>query len=213
MNEPTKTDRPRRRRWFSFRLLSLLIVVTLIGSWLGYHVSRVKQHEAAIGAIQALGGSYTAEISKSTPNWLLSLLGEKYFKSVTSVSFLRTPATDADMRNLEQFPDVQWLILNDTQVTDRGMQSIQNLKKLKWVELNGTNVGDDGIVYFRGCNDLVVLRLVDTRVSLGGIDRIEGTLPGLKELWLPRTVTTAEATSLKKKWPNTTIVYGAGHSL
>ena len=98
---PNAAQPKARRRWYQYRLRTLLIGVTLAGcvfGWLGIRAREVRQQKAAVEAIQKLGGAvrYDYEIDRDelpvanpTPNgpaWLRSLLGDDFFRSVYAVS-------------------------------------------------------------------------------------------------------------------------------
>lgn len=46
-----------KRRWFRFSLATLFVVVTLLGSWLGWNVRTVRQRRDMIESIEHRGGT------------------------------------------------------------------------------------------------------------------------------------------------------------
>ncbi|MEX2121868.1 MAG: hypothetical protein WD847_19970 [Pirellulales bacterium] len=88
------------RRWFQFSLQSSLILLTVLGIWLGIQVNRAQRQQQAVVAIQRLGGQLRydyevpALVGKSTwihersgTTWLRRLIGDHYFDRVAWVAF------------------------------------------------------------------------------------------------------------------------------
>ena len=73
-------------------------------------------------------------------------------KPVAKVVLEDSKVTDAGLRELAGFKQLQSLNLNGTEVTDRGMMELVGFKQLQSLTLWGTGVTDDGV------NDLIVLK-------------------------------------------------------
>ena len=106
MNEPAKPE----RRWFQFRLRTLLIAVMLLAlplSWVAVRMERARRQREVVDEIVRLGGVslYDWEATpppigqsmldvKPYPAWLRKLLGDDFFDTVASVSFPPQPEWD-----------------------------------------------------------------------------------------------------------------------
>jgi hypothetical protein len=152
--EPSKAEPPKRkRRWFQFRLRTLLIGVVVVAvpcAWLGRMIEQKRRERAFVDQIRKWGGivTYDYQIARSEPSgptWLRSLLGENFFNDVKVAYIGGIPITDADLARIEDFPHLQVLHLNDTKVTDAGIGSIKPLTALEFLDLDGTKVTDSGI--------------------------------------------------------------------
>lgn len=201
-------------RWFQFGLRSLLVLTTIAGLFLGYHVIRVQKQQKAIASIEAIGGAISYDAFDPAWDWLRSIIGDKYFRKVVAVNLGRKKATDLHAESLACFPEITQLVLSHTQISDQGMKHLQGLTELTWLEVEYLNIGDDGIVYCKDLQKLMTLRFTGTNVSAAGVARISKLSRTLGELWLDRTkVTDQEAKNIKSQWPNTTIVYGNGKTI
>jgi hypothetical protein len=54
--EPNNSVRPCRR-WLRFSLRTMLVVVTLLGVWLGVKVEQARRQKRAVDTLKALGTS------------------------------------------------------------------------------------------------------------------------------------------------------------
>jgi hypothetical protein len=119
MSEAGEHSRPvGRRRWLRFSLRSFLLVVTLLGAWLGYQVNWVRARRAFIAEECAIrdaqkgakrGWWSTIDNPGQTPPrapWGLWVFGEQGYTSIAFISQSNTPVsqralTDRDRERLE----------------------------------------------------------------------------------------------------------------
>jgi internalin A len=122
------------------------------------------------------------------------------------VSLRGTWVGDADLRHLNELPDLSYLDLSLTHITDQGMQEIKGLsgitelnlyfaeyvtdegiaaikgwKKLKRLNLHGTKVSDTALEHISGIATLEALNVGSTLMTDVGLERLT-MLPNLKEL-------------------------------
>ena len=79
------------RRWFQYRLRTLLIFVTLCAlpcSWLGWKVRQAKREAEAAAAIEKSDAWVKWDADPMGPAWLRSLLGEQCLGHVEGVWFV-----------------------------------------------------------------------------------------------------------------------------
>jgi len=86
----------------------------------------------AVSAIRELGG----EVYRNE-----TLPG----RTVIMVNLHDTKVTDADLKNLRELKDLQWLWLGHTQVTDAGLKDLKKLEGLQTLDLTGTQITDAGL--------------------------------------------------------------------
>lgn len=100
------------------------------------------------------------------------------------VSCERTVKTDEMLEYLANVPNVQSVVLNDTNVTDDGLR---HLSKVPGVELLSIGIGrgvtDAGIEHLAAMKDLKDLALVGTRVTDSGIEKLD-KIGGIERLCL-----------------------------
>jgi hypothetical protein len=140
-------DKTVSRRWRSslrFSLRGLIILVLLIGGWLGWIVHRARLQRTTVLAVEKSGGGvlydwqykngrYASGGSSWWPKWLLDRLGVDYFHDVTWVL------------HLERMPSLTFLYLAETGVTDAGLEHLKEMNSLKTLWLGGAKVTDSGV--------------------------------------------------------------------
>jgi hypothetical protein len=107
---------PPKRRWFRFSLRTFLVLVTIVGGWIGWQMNAARRQKQAVGALERAGahlnydyqqkfGPSSIPIPQSVPGikppssyfdhrvalpgpeWLRGRLGDDYFTNVVSVGF------------------------------------------------------------------------------------------------------------------------------
>lgn len=174
MNTPdgtsTSNDTGPRRRWFQFRLRTLLIALIAVSIPLGWYLNRVRIQQQAVAEIRAAGGSviydwqvsdsyptYPAWINAMTreppwPRWLTSTLGDDYFYDAVEVHFMgREPGGVG-------YGDFQ----TDDAALARLHEPLGRLSNLKSVHLNTYHVTHEGLEQLEkalpNCNIIRVVR-------------------------------------------------------
>lgn len=146
-----------KRRWARFSLRSLLLLVTVLGVWMGNQVNRVRRQKEAFAAIREAGGSIEYDWSRQTdasglppdgppaPPWLRRWLGDEYFQSIVKV-YLK-PSVDAKfpMACLEGLDRLQELLLLGEAITDDHLAALHPPRSLVDLNLNGSLVSDAGL--------------------------------------------------------------------
>jgi hypothetical protein len=182
-------DRPiarrgRRRRWrLSVRVLMILVLV--LGGWLGPYGLRVHEQRAIVAAIRAAGGSVgydwqvaasanLAALVKSTadppkafggrvvwPKWLVELLGIDAFGRVDKVWFARGELSEpllaqiGKLRDLEVLCVYNWLMLDTA-----GLVHLKDLSRLRDLHLQVKARGHaTDLSWLRGMAQLEALHL------------------------------------------------------
>jgi Leucine-rich repeat (LRR) protein len=125
---------------------------------------------------------------------------------ITAVSLRGTWVGDADLKHLNELPDLSVLDLSLTHITDQGMSEIKNLpgitdlnlyyaeyvtdegiaaikdwKKLTRLNLHGTKASDTALEHIAGIKSLTSLNVGSTLMTDVGLERLT-TLTNLKEL-------------------------------
>ena len=138
----------RKRRWYQFRLRTLLIGVLLLSlplSWFAVRMERAR----AVQDVLRLGGTVGFRLvevhwSERLP-WVRGLLGEDFFDEPQLVSFQYNRITDADLVCIEDLITLDYLDLYGTQITDAGLEHIKGLANLKELDVRRTQVTPEGV--------------------------------------------------------------------
>ncbi len=139
MNEPAKAE----RRWFQFRLRTLLIAVLLLGlplSWVAVRMERARRQREAVEAIAKLGGGVRYDYHDGVchpaehppvPSWLLKLRGDDFFSCVVGVGFFPADRVgDDDLAVLGTLPRLNFVELVHVPITDNGLRHLDGLHSL-----------------------------------------------------------------------------------
>ena len=202
-------DPPKPRRWFQFRLRTLLIGVLVLSlplSWFAVRMERARRQRVAIAAIRRLGGRVHYETMSSAPEWARDVLGVHSFLDI-AIASPTAAFGDDEAKCFKDLPDIRGLQLGDVQITDAGLENFRGLTHLWKLYLNkmeitgtglkhlkelpglrmlvfvGTPVTDSGLQHLGGLPSLEILVLYDTEITDAGLATLR-ELPGLKSLKL-----------------------------
>ena len=101
------------RRWFQFRLRTLLVVTVLCGclmGWVAWERQKSANHQAVLAAIRARGGTvsfYSGQKSRS--KWLQFVLGSDSSDLFCYVFLDGSAITDETLDLLNELPNIQEL--------------------------------------------------------------------------------------------------------
>ncbi len=149
-------NQSRRRRWFQFRLKTLLIAILVLSlplSWFAVKIQSGRRQREAAEAVLRVGGavSYNCGIACRfrVPTWLDELLGTD-FSVVSGVCLgqhktLGSPVGDDDLELLRRMTKLRYLDLTDSRITDVGLENLEGLTRLEELYVHGTQVTDQGV--------------------------------------------------------------------
>ena len=176
----------------------LILVVPVIGGWLGW-LARMPEFSAwAAAAIQRHGGwvnydwqrrgelVYDPLADPPGPRWLIDRVGVDFFYRPVYVGFPWGKSDDALMELVSRLSRIERLEVGSPNVTDAGLVQVEQLHGLRLLYLNGTQVSDAGLARLEGLADLRSLSLWKTRISDIGLVHLRG-LSGLESLNLAGT--------------------------
>lgn len=182
------TESPKCRRWFQFRLRTLLIAILVLSlplSWFGARLRKARRQREAVKAIERLGGSVTYEWELVPPSpsgiqprpnmsWLQILLGDENSDEMCSVSFYGHGFTDVQVRQLSLFGNLTDVMLKDTRVTDAGLDELAGLTRLESLVIIEGEITDDGLRHLGRFSNLSDLVLIGTQFSNDGLKHLAG---------------------------------------
>ena len=194
-----------KRRWFQFRLRTLLIVVLVLSlslSWFATRLERARRQREAVEAIQKWSDTVSYEpTGPSAPDWACAILGYDFFIDVVNVS-VGPGFGDDEAKYLKGLPKLRALSLSYTEITDAGLKHLDGLTHLESLYLKRTEITGTGLKHLEGLTDLERLNLGHTEITDAGLKHLEG-LTDLEVLHLGGTqVTTQGADSLRQALPN-----------
>ncbi len=184
------TDTPKRR-WFQFRLRTLLAIMLLLSlffAWLGAGLQRARRSQqtwteshTVVDTITDLAGEvgceWAVDYDKYPLNWLDRLLGYQGELQVRALT-IHVAFDDVGMAHLDGLDHLEKLDLDGTQITDSGMKHLEGVIMLRKLSLRDTQISDVGLQHLSQLRNLKHLDLRGTRVTPEGIQNlIEGWPP------------------------------------
>jgi hypothetical protein len=204
------------RRWLRFSLRTLLILITLLGIWIGVKVNQARRQKEAVEKLLTLGAEiaydhqwmgtwYDSTMELNVPMWAQQLCGKDFFQNVAFVYFQpkRGPGpaiTDDDLVHLAAFPKLKSLIV-DRLVTDVGLAHIPRPDRLVHFNASSTSLSDEFLKRLSGSRRLEQLWLDGTLVTDRGLSRL-GPLPLLRTLALDATKITDDGLAILEPMPS-----------
>jgi Leucine-rich repeat (LRR) protein len=200
------------RHSLRFSVRGLIILVLVIGGWLGWQVRSARIQRESVAAIRRAGGgvTYGSQYLGGTrydlgakpwwcPRWLVGQVGIDCFDRVAQVVFANDTSrvTDDVLLQISKLDRLEWLALDADQITDTGLGNLRNMTSLTRLSLATAAVGDSGLAHLRSLRRLEALDLAYTGVGDTGLAHLKG-LTNLVALRLERTrVTDAGLPSLR----------------
>ena len=195
--------RPRLRRFFRFKLATLLIVSTLIAVALGF-ILRSHGQRQAIAAIRQAGGDvrYHYQIHRAgglsespVPSWLRGWLGDEYFLSPASVSVRNGTANDDVLAQLPKLPYLEQVLIEGP-FTRSGLKNLSQLPRLKKLYIFGAQIRDGDLSELEELRQLNTLLLSCPKVTDAGLAHLK-SLDQLDKLLLVCSMTDAGLVHLR----------------
>jgi hypothetical protein len=146
MTPDTQTTTPKTndRRWFRFRLRTLLVMVTLLSvplGWVGWELDQRRREKAAIAWVEEMGGTvylFSEAGSFDPRNWWKKTTDKWFGDRVHTVMLDSTQVSVLSL--LTELKNLNELILINTQVTD--LSPLTELNNLRSLRLIGTQLND-----------------------------------------------------------------------
>jgi Leucine Rich repeats (2 copies) len=204
------------RRLLRFSVRGMIVVVLVVGSWLGWIVRSARIQREAVAAIEHDHGFvyYDCDWKDGEPvrrrarswylKWFANHVDLDYFSNVVSVIFSEGPS-DAKLALLSGLYRLEELRFDssiddrwNSSLTDTGLAHLEGHTRLKGLDLSDTNITDAGLVHLRGLTGLQELDLSGTPVTDAGLVHLEN-LTRLEKLDLRSTdISNAGAVHLRK---------------
>jgi Leucine Rich repeat len=221
-DQANPASRPRRRL-LRVSVREMILLVLLVGGWLGWYVRSVRIQREAVAAIEKAEGrvwynwQYKEGISSWhwvgdpwAPGWLVDRLGVDYFGRVVAIDQSgwithSRSFTDKDMVPVGHLTGLVELRLWSSSVTDAGLAELNRLARVERLKLYGSKVTDAGLIRLRGFSRLKELCLTGSKITDAGLVHLTG-MTNLTELDLMSTqVTDAGVKALQRSLPGLTI--------
>ncbi len=200
MEQRQSESPPLKRRFFSYSLRSLMLVVTVfaVGSfWLGVQIKRARDQRQAVEAVLGLGGTVYYDFhyyedesdgetaidssrEPSSPRWLRDWLGLDLFhhvRKVQAVKLLAIPQSSSG--GIDTWGPVPQAT-EFSQRIDEYMVHLAALHDLETLDLSHSSITDASLVHLESLMNLKLLFLMQTDVTDESIERLQRALPNCK---------------------------------
>ena len=181
-----------RRRWFQFKLRTLLLATAASGLAMAVAHHAHLQRRAVTALLQSNPGAKVyyayqldargetiAQPAPPATEWLRNRLGIDYFSPVAAIEM--DYATDADLACLERLTNLRRLTLERSiDLTDQGLRHVGKLSHLRVLALLGAErVTDEGLRSLENLARLenLTLEVREDRVTREAIERLRRALP------------------------------------
>ena len=147
------------RKLFSrlrFKLSTLLILISALCFWLGYHVYHARVQREAVAAVTAAGGTvhydhekwpYIGRVERPEPSWMERVFGIDFVHSVVWIQFSDdATGVDAALANVSRLPKLKELFLAGD-VTDKGLRHLTKCSRLETLTFPSTAITDRGLPF------------------------------------------------------------------
>ncbi len=184
------------RRWLRLSVRALLIIVLLLGGWLGWIENRSQGQRDAVAVIQRAGGSVVYDwqwrdgrpdplAKPGMPEWLINGVGPDVLYRVKQVDLIGCQSSRIDddlMASVGRLRELEDLHLGICEgVTDAGLAHLRMLTGLRGMDLEFTSATGVGLKELEGLTRLEHLELPSGPTS----DADLASLRGLTNLrWL-----------------------------
>ncbi len=184
---------------------TLLVILTVLGVWLGFHVKLSRDQQRGVAAIKKLGGTahYTYQLTESgydatteppLPAWIWKWVGKDFFWRVMVADLHGKQIQHDDLTCLKNLSKLAGLNLGNTDLTDEAIAHVAQLSKLDVLVLVNTYVTDKSLARIENLSRLRILDLAGTGITDAGLVHL-AALNDLQYLRLDDTAISDEGIS------------------
>lgn len=171
---PENSQRQPRRRWLSFSLRAMLVLITLVCvllGWLGRDVYQYRQRKALIERIVSAGGHYSisgfeydvANTNADPRGFKERLLAwwfgpEFHLRDIDAVS-LQEGDHSVLLEDLAELHTIQSLVLSGAEITKETAQTLLAMQSLSEVRIYSTNITPKELTRIKSLSALQGLQL------------------------------------------------------
>jgi hypothetical protein len=177
--------------------VALLVAGIGLSIWLPWHreqqvIQRIQRVKSWWYTGERETWYYTETVG---PEWLRQLVDDEHledfrvFDRVFKVRLGGAAIPAAEIGQLSELTNLEYLNLVDTAVTDAGLTHLSKLPKLGQLYLDGTAATDVGMAHLSGCTNLDSLGISNTAVTDAGLAHLS-KIATLKEVFLGGTAVT-----------------------
>ena len=178
------------RRFLRFSVRGMIVLVLVLGGWLGWIVRSARIQRDAVAAIRCADGFvwYDWEWCNGrkfpgkpwAPDWLIRAIGVDYVGRVACVTYFRrvdnfNEALLVERQKRRRHPDYTppYFHVRVPGYDGAFAADLKSLADLSDLNLSSTDVTDDGLANLAGLTNLVRLNLEETQITDAGLIHLE----------------------------------------
>lgn len=202
MTKDSHLNPKTERRWLSFGLRGLMLLVLLLSlpmGWIARNVYRSQKEDEVVAAVEKAGGyaSYDYqelnlwnEVPQPPGPWLLrKLFGEHIHAYIDFVVISEPHDTNKVVPMLTCCHRLEYLELHDTTLSDQSIETIARMPKLNHLALIGTSLSIEQLRQLTQVSTLKMITLEGPSASDEYLELLP-LFPGLEEVSLKETTVT-----------------------
>jgi Leucine-rich repeat (LRR) protein len=172
------------RRYLRFSMRTFIVVVLLVGGWLGWIVRTARIQRDEVAAITRAGGiveydsgwtdNQTLQPQESGAlDRLVNAIGVDYFSNATVV-YVGMLCTEEKMSHVTKLTALRSLSLRTTRPANGALAHLNGLTKLSELDLGFATICDADLAHLEGLGNLSKLDLGVTDVTDAGLIHLKG---------------------------------------
>jgi hypothetical protein len=173
-NPPTTPKPPRR--WFQYSLRTLLLLMLMFGTGLGWFAHEVRQTRAHREAVELADHARMAAEHARMEAERESAVAERA-ADAAMMAAQKAAAEMAESKIQTLGGRVTGLDLSSTKVTDAELEHLKGLTHLRTLNLGSTSITDAGLAHLKSLTKLTELDLSSTKVTDVGVAELKKALP------------------------------------
>jgi hypothetical protein len=204
--------RTARRPLFAWILTPCIAAGAFFG-WRATLVRHVNEQVALMQSILQQGGRFSLDTefvdppNYGPPQWLRSLIGERYFSNIVSINLGATEISDDAVRQFTTLKHLQSLAVWRTHTTDTGLALVVRLKELEILDISQTDVTDEGLKQLAQLANIQSLVVGGDRLTDQGLENLK-RMSKLNMLCVVGNQFSSTAkSSLEQSLPETMVVF------
>jgi hypothetical protein len=179
---------PSWRRFLRFSVRGMIVLVLVVGGWLGWIVRKAHVQRQAVWAIERAGGEvfydwqfsngeFDVEGKTWASRYLVDFFGVDYFGHVIAVDLVSSSApTDEALAAVGRLSHLQNFGFYGAAPSNAGLRHLKGLTKLTSLDFSGSHLSDVGLAHLRGLTALTYLDLGGSHITDAGLIHLNGLL-------------------------------------
>jgi hypothetical protein len=175
------------KRWFRFRLRTLLLVTTAFAIWLAFHFSAIRRAERAAERLEISGAEvfydyqrhntsvrgdgvgYSHLVEPPGSAAMRRMVGKGFFQVADCINLSGVRTTVEALAPIAQLTSLRVVDLDRCGISDRHLVHIRKLRRIESLNLQSNQITDAGLINLRQLDRLETLSLSKNQIQGDGV--------------------------------------------